>query len=490
MNTKRIPGFQWAMMIFIFFIIAYTAPIILKDFQSTISFKTFVFDLSSIAPFIAALICLIVFRHKKAQIGSLKLSIGLKVIERIILALVLPLIIFIISMVCFNVFADSFVLLQQEDLSVSIPTIIIGQLIMAFLIEFGFRSYLQHIVETKMNTFIASIIVGFMFAIWNINLTFSFEYTAYSFLYYFAFSMIIGELIRATKGRTIYIATIFHAMMSLGLVFLFNEELGEVFAMKVIALSTSAVAVVYLLITLILRTILYFFTKRSLDEVDENNYLDHVNETSENDAQTNDEGDKSHSQTQSAESTKSNVKEAGAGVGATQNKNRQTHDTHSPTSTQSLDNDIETRSSSSNTETDKQKHESTKSQHLNDENSTIHEDETRDTVQSNNDDNNSNNLTNNSVEASTEKVNHNSINSKEEPLKSNARYSTDRKSSAVSNAKASIANENQTEDTSRTSTKSNTTKATTKDDTQLNKNAKQKRTRSPFNLKSKRRHRR
>ena len=53
--------------------------------------------------------------------------------------------------------------------------------------------------------------------------------------YTFAFSMIVGELIRATNGRTIYIATLFHAAMSFGLVFLFSEEIGDLFSMKVIA---------------------------------------------------------------------------------------------------------------------------------------------------------------------------------------------------------------------------------------------------------------
>ncbi|MGW8047849.1 CPBP family intramembrane glutamic endopeptidase [Staphylococcus shinii] len=283
MNTKRIPGFQWAMMIFIFFIIAYALPIILKDFQNTVPFKSFVFDMSTLAPLIATIICLIVFKQKRTQLASLKLSISLKVIERVILALVLPLLIFIIAMVSFNIFADSFVLLQTKDLSVSILSIIIGQIVMAFFVELGFRSYLQNIVENKMNTFFASIIVGFMYSIWNVNIAFSFDYAIYSFLYSFAFSMIAGELIRATKGRTVYIATIFHASMSFGLVFLFNEELGEVFAMKVIALSTVAVAVVYILINLIIRVILYFFTKRNLDEVEENNYLDHVNEDDQND---------------------------------------------------------------------------------------------------------------------------------------------------------------------------------------------------------------
>ena len=42
------------------------------------------------------------------------------------IAILAPLIIFIIAMVCFNIFSDSFVLLQTKDLSVSISSIIIG----------------------------------------------------------------------------------------------------------------------------------------------------------------------------------------------------------------------------------------------------------------------------------------------------------------------------------------------------------------------------
>ena len=64
------------------------------------------------------------------------------------------------------------------------------------------------------------------------------EYAGYHFLYTFMFSIIIGELIRATKGRTIYIVS-FHASMSFAQVFLFSEETGDLFSMKVIALSTT-----------------------------------------------------------------------------------------------------------------------------------------------------------------------------------------------------------------------------------------------------------
>ncbi|WP_436860313.1 CPBP family glutamic-type intramembrane protease [Staphylococcus caeli] len=405
MNTKRIPGFQWAMMIFIFFIIAYASPIILKDLQSSVPFKAFVFDMSTIAPFIAMIICIAVFKDKGTQIESLKFTISLKVIERLILALVLPLIIFIIAMTSFNIFADSFVLLQAKDLSVSVFTILIGQLVMAFLVEIGFRSYLQHIVENKMNTFFSSIIVGIMYAVWNANIAFSFEFAMFSFLYSFAFSMIIGELIRATKGRTIYIAMVFHAAMSFGLVFLFNEELGEVFAMKVIALSTVVVAIVYILLSLIIRVLLYFFTKRNLDEVDENNYLDHVNDDSEdniNDVATDNHNTETYSNSDSDTTTPSHTTEHSDEASQTDNVTHDDTYTHQSEQDASRNNII-----SENTPN----------------NETTHQQEQ------------SNTRANSAVEASTEKAN---TNSSTDDLKTNARYASNRKSSAVTDAQAEI----------------------------------------------------
>lgn len=281
MDKQRIPGFRWAMMIFIFYIISYALPTILKDFQGKLPYKSFVFDLTYIAPFVAVFVCLIIFGSKRVQLNGLKFTLGLDTIVRLLLALIIPLVIFIVAMTSFNVFADSFILLQAEDLSVSITTVIVGQLVMAFLIEFAFRSYLQNIVENRVYNLFASIIVGFLYALWNINLSFGLTFAMYSFLYGFAFSLIVGELIRGMKGRTIYIATVFHFIMSFGLVFLFNEELGNVFAMKVVAYSTVVVGIVYLILSMIVRVILYFFTRRNFDEIEENNYMDHLNDEDE-----------------------------------------------------------------------------------------------------------------------------------------------------------------------------------------------------------------
>lgn len=281
MKNNKISGFQWAMTIFVFFVITMALSIMLRDFQSVIGVKHFIFEVTDLAPLIAAIICIVIFKYKKVQLAGLKFSISLKVIERILLALILPLIILIIGMYSFNTFADSFILLQSTGLSVPITHILIGHILMAFVVEFGFRSYLQNIVETKMNTFFASIVVGFMYSVFSANTTYGTEFAAYNFLYTFSFSMILGELIRATKGRTIYIATTFHASMTFGLIFLFSEEIGDLFSIKVIAISTAIVAVGYIGLSLIIRGIAYLTTRRNLEELEPNNYLDHVNDDEE-----------------------------------------------------------------------------------------------------------------------------------------------------------------------------------------------------------------
>ncbi|NGL49795.1 CPBP family intramembrane metalloprotease SdpC [Staphylococcus aureus] len=300
MKKNKISGFQWAMTIFVFFVITMALSIMLRDFQSVIGVKHFIFEVTDLAPLIAAIICILVFKYKKIQLAGLKFSISLKVIERLLLALILPLIILIIGMYSFNTFADSFILLQSTGLSVPITHILIGHILMAFVVEFGFRSYLQNIVETKMNTFFASIVVGLMYSVFSANTTYGTEFAAYNFLYTFSFSMILGELIRATKGRTIYIATTFHASMTFGLIFLFSEEIGDLFSIKVIAISTAIVAVGYIGLSLIIRGIAYLTTRRNLEELEPNNYLDHVND----DEETNHtEAEKSSSNIKDAEKT-------------------------------------------------------------------------------------------------------------------------------------------------------------------------------------------
>lgn len=130
-----------------------------------------------------------------------------------------------IGMFCFNTFADSFILLQTSDLSVSLITILIGHLLMAFVTNLVSVHTYKVFLNLRWTHSFASIIVGVIYSIFTANTTYGIEYAGYHFLYTFMFSMIIGELIRATHGRTIYIATIFHAAMTFALVFFSVKKL-------------------------------------------------------------------------------------------------------------------------------------------------------------------------------------------------------------------------------------------------------------------------
>ena len=59
------------------------------------------------------------------------------------------------------------------------------------------------------------------------------------------------------------------------------EEIGDLFSIKVIAISTAIVAVGYIGLSLIIRGIAYLTTRRNLEELEPNNYLDHVNDDEE-----------------------------------------------------------------------------------------------------------------------------------------------------------------------------------------------------------------
>lgn len=70
---------------------------------------------------------------------------------------------------------------------------------------------------------------------------------------------------RGTGGRSIYVATLFHASMTFAKVFFFSEEIGDVFSMKVLAYSTASVAIVVVVLGLIMR----LFSPRKKGEDDD-----------------------------------------------------------------------------------------------------------------------------------------------------------------------------------------------------------------------------
>lgn len=62
MKNNRISGFQWALTIFVFFIVTMALTLILRDYQPMFGVKPFLFDASRLAPFISAVICILIFK--------------------------------------------------------------------------------------------------------------------------------------------------------------------------------------------------------------------------------------------------------------------------------------------------------------------------------------------------------------------------------------------------------------------------------------------
>ncbi|MGV3057873.1 CPBP family intramembrane glutamate endopeptidase, partial [Staphylococcus epidermidis] len=91
-------------MVFVFFVITMAVSVILSDFQATSGVKRFVVSIKDLAPFMAAIVFILVFTHRKEKLAGLNFSISLKMIESLLLALILPLSLLMIALFSFYSF--------------------------------------------------------------------------------------------------------------------------------------------------------------------------------------------------------------------------------------------------------------------------------------------------------------------------------------------------------------------------------------------------
>ncbi|MGO4110285.1 hypothetical protein [Paenibacillus sp. YAF4_2] len=63
-------------------------------------------------------------------------------------------------------------------------------------------------------------------------------------------SVIVGELLRDSGGNNLVIASVFHALINLGLLLLFNEESGNSSAMAIISIASLAAALAVIAISM------------------------------------------------------------------------------------------------------------------------------------------------------------------------------------------------------------------------------------------------
>ena len=60
MKTNRISGFQWALTIFVFFVVTMALSLILRDFQASVGYCICTI----------AIVCIIAFKDKRTQLAD------------------------------------------------------------------------------------------------------------------------------------------------------------------------------------------------------------------------------------------------------------------------------------------------------------------------------------------------------------------------------------------------------------------------------------
>ena len=66
---------------FCIFVVTMALSLILRDFQASIGIKRFVFSINNLAPFIAAIICIIAFKNKRTQLAGLNFLLILELLN-------------------------------------------------------------------------------------------------------------------------------------------------------------------------------------------------------------------------------------------------------------------------------------------------------------------------------------------------------------------------------------------------------------------------
>ncbi|HWD78864.1 MAG TPA: type II CAAX endopeptidase family protein, partial [Kribbella sp.] len=111
--------------------------------------------------------------------------------------------------------------------------------------ELGWRAYLQPYLQTRFSVLRSSLVVGVLWGFWHIGgFANGLVHMGLFVVMTTALSVVMGAVLRGARRTNLVVATAAHAAVNLGLILLFDEEKGDVFAMAVLAVVWTAAAVV------------------------------------------------------------------------------------------------------------------------------------------------------------------------------------------------------------------------------------------------------
>ncbi|UVI29266.1 CPBP family intramembrane glutamic endopeptidase [Paenibacillus spongiae] len=243
---------QLSLIIIVYYVLASVVSLILGIVQPAIGIPEVIIELTQFGPAIAVFAVLsIIPRSRSLSLSSSGAGGASSNADprRLVEAILLALAIFVISLIWYRISAHTIDYSAPSSLSHPFWLIIVAQFIGAAGEEIGWRMFLQPVLQTRISVLASSVVVGLMWGVWHVGVF------AEGWLYAGAFllsavsiSVILGELLRGSRGYKLATATTLHTLINLGMLLWFKEESGDAYAMVTLALACTIVAVGTLII--------------------------------------------------------------------------------------------------------------------------------------------------------------------------------------------------------------------------------------------------
>jgi len=240
---------NWKLILFVVFAFVFVIILAIVQIATKLSFG--IITLPQLAPALAYLLTILLFRglYKPITINIKKI-----VLVKAFIAIIFPLALFSLSY-WIGLLMGIDLKMSDNLSSIFIPGIF-GIVIGGITEEIGWRSFFQPTLEQKHSVFISSLIVGSIWGFWHIGHFQNGPLFMLGFLVFtISVSIIMAYLLKDTKYNII-ISSLFHISINIGFAIFFTSGFGNI---KYFLINSSLWLIAAIIITIVGRK--YYFAK-------------------------------------------------------------------------------------------------------------------------------------------------------------------------------------------------------------------------------------
>lgn len=206
----------------IFYGLTFIFTILLAMIQQILGIGFDKITLPQLGPGIATLAMLIFFKRDKIKINLSVKGVG---ILKYSIATLLPL---MVSGAVFLIYSQ---FIGEANVRSDAPLVFLmifgGMFVGAFGEEFGWRGYLQKLLERKQNALVSSFLIGLLWGLWHVgNYQYGLFYLVFFLLSTIGSSVVLVWLLRKTNFNVL-LATLFHISLNIGYYVFFRDVLSD-----------------------------------------------------------------------------------------------------------------------------------------------------------------------------------------------------------------------------------------------------------------------